>query len=36
VAIPPNAVIGDDIFDEAADLLQLFGSIADIIRALKH
>jgi hypothetical protein len=35
VAIPPNAVISNDIFDEATDLLQLFGSIADIIRQLK-
>jgi hypothetical protein len=37
VAIPPNAIIGDYILDEATDLLQLFGnSIARIIRQLKH
>jgi hypothetical protein len=46
VAIPPNAVIGDDrIFvdedmeannDEISDLLQLFGSEAAIIRELQH
>jgi hypothetical protein len=36
VAFPPNAVIGDDIFRDAADLLQLFGSIAEIIRNLKN
>jgi len=36
VALPPNADVGDYIFDEAADLLQLFGSVAGIIRNLKH
>jgi hypothetical protein len=36
VAIPPNAVIGNDILFHATDLLQLFGSIAEIIRQLKH
>ena len=36
VALPPDAVIGVTIFDEATDLLQLFGSIAEIIEALKH
>jgi hypothetical protein len=36
VAFPPNAVIDNNIFDEATDLLQLFGSIAEIIRELKH
>jgi hypothetical protein len=35
VALPPDAVIGVTIFDEATDLLQLFGSIAEIIRKLK-
>jgi hypothetical protein len=37
VAIPPNAdVIGNSIFHGATDLLQLFGSVARIIRQLKH
>jgi hypothetical protein len=35
VAIPLNAVIGDYIFRDAMDLLQLFGSVAEIIRQLK-
>ena len=36
VAFPPNAVIDNDIFRDATDLLQLFGSAAEIIRQLKH
>jgi hypothetical protein len=36
VAFPPDAVIGKDILGGATDLLQLFGSIAEIIRELKH
>jgi hypothetical protein len=36
VAFPPNAVIGVTIFNEATDLLLLFGSIEEIIRELKH
>jgi hypothetical protein len=36
VAFPSNAVIGVTIFDEATDLLLLFGSEAEIIRMLKH
>ena len=36
VAFPPNADISDDILSEATDLLQLFGSIAEITRELKH
>jgi len=41
VAIPPNAVFGDDIFidedyDAMTDLLQLFGSEAAIISELQH
>ena len=37
VAFPPDAIIGDDnILSEATDLLLLFGSIAEIIRELKH
>jgi hypothetical protein len=41
VAIPPNAVIGEEIFDrqsttEQHDLLLLFGSIAEINHALRH
>jgi len=36
VAFPPDAVIGDDILWEATDLLQLFGSEAEIIRNLKN
>jgi hypothetical protein len=41
VALPPNAILGDDIFidkdyDEMTDLLQLFGSEARIIRELQH
>jgi hypothetical protein len=36
LAIPPNAVIGVDIFDEATDLLLLFRSMAEIIHNLKH
>jgi hypothetical protein len=35
VAFPPNAVIGDDVLNEPTDLLQLFVSIAEIIRQLK-
>jgi hypothetical protein len=35
VAFPPNAVIDNDILSKATDLLQLFGSIAEIIRNLK-
>jgi hypothetical protein len=36
VAIPPNADVGYDIFRDATDLLQLFGSELEIIRQLKH
>ena len=36
IAFPPNADVGDDILGGATDLLQLFGSIAEIIEALKH
>ena len=36
VAFPPNAVVINTILNEATDLLQLFGSIAEIIRQLKH
>jgi hypothetical protein len=41
VAFPPNAVIGIDIFGggsatEQYDLYQLFGSLAEIMRALQH
>jgi hypothetical protein len=36
IAFPPNADVDDYILDEATDLLQLFGSIAEIIRQLKH
>jgi hypothetical protein len=35
VAFPPNANIGINILNNATDLLQLFGSIAEIIRQLK-
>jgi hypothetical protein len=35
IAFPPNVVIGGYILGEATDLLQLFGSIADIMRNLK-
>jgi hypothetical protein len=35
IAFPPDVVIGDDILDEATDLLLLFGSLAEIIRKLK-
>jgi hypothetical protein len=34
--LPPIAVISDYIFRDTTDLLQLFGSIAEIIRQLKH
>jgi hypothetical protein len=36
VAIPPNAILGDDIFIEMTDLRRLFGSEARIIRELQH
>ena len=36
VAFPPDAVIGNNIMDEATDLLQLFGLVADMIRNLKN
>ena len=36
VAFPPNADISDDILNRATDLLLLFGSVADMIRNLKH
>jgi hypothetical protein len=38
LALPPNAVIGNNIFilNAATDLLQLFGSELEIIRELKH
>jgi hypothetical protein len=36
VAFPSNAVLGDDIFFEATDLLLLFGSLLEIISELKH
>ena len=36
VAFPPNAVIDINILKKATDLLQLFGSIAEIIHNLKH
>jgi hypothetical protein len=42
VAFPPNAVVGDDIFNsgqstaEQYDLYQLFGSQAQIIIELQH
>jgi hypothetical protein len=41
VAFPPNADIGDNVFiregsDTLTDLLQLFGSEAEIIRELQH
>jgi hypothetical protein len=37
VAFPPNAVIGDYyILNGTMDLLQLFGSIAEMIRKLQH
>jgi hypothetical protein len=41
VAFPPDAVFGDEIFiiegsDTLTDLLQLFGSIAEIISELQH
>jgi hypothetical protein len=36
LALPPNAVIDNNTFDELTDLLQLFGSVAEIIRELKH
>jgi hypothetical protein len=35
VTFPPNAVIEDEILDEATDLLLLFRSITEIIRNLK-
>jgi hypothetical protein len=36
LAFPPDAVIGDDVLNEPpTDLLQLFGSIAEIIQQLK-
>jgi hypothetical protein len=36
VAFSPDAVIGNNILNEATDLLQLFGSVAEIIRNLKN
>jgi hypothetical protein len=36
VAFPPNAVFDDNIFIEANDLWQLFGSIEEIISKLQH
>jgi hypothetical protein len=36
VAFPPNAVFGDNILDEATDLLLLFSSIAEIIREMQN
>ena len=36
LAIPPNAVLGDNIFIEMTDLQRLFGSEARIIRELRH
>jgi len=36
VAIPPNAILGDNIFIEMTDLQRLFGSEARIIRELQH
>ena len=36
VAIPPNAILGDDIFIEMTDLRRLFGSEARIISELQH
>ena len=36
VALPPNAVIGNYILDEATDLLLLFNSQAECIRELQH
>jgi hypothetical protein len=36
VAFPPDADVEDDNFRDAMDLLQLFGSIAEIIRNLKN
>jgi hypothetical protein len=36
VALPPNAIIGYNTLNEATDLLLLFGSVAEIIRELKH
>jgi hypothetical protein len=36
VAFPPDAVISDDILNRATDLRQLFRSVADMIRNLKH
>jgi hypothetical protein len=36
VAIPPNAILGDDIFIEMTYLQRLFGSEARIIRELQH
>jgi hypothetical protein len=35
IAFPPDVVIGDIILNAATDLLQLFGSIAEIIRNLE-
>jgi hypothetical protein len=35
IAFPPNVDVGDDILIHATDLLQLFGSIAEILRNLK-
>jgi hypothetical protein len=36
VAFPPDAVINNNIFNEATDLLQLCGSITEIISELKY
>jgi hypothetical protein len=36
VAIPPNAVIGNNILGGSTDLLQLFGSVAEIKRNVKN
>jgi hypothetical protein len=36
LAFPPDADVGNNIFNEVTDLLQLFRSVAEIIEALKH
>jgi hypothetical protein len=36
LALPPNAVIGNNILNGTTDLLLLFGSVAEIIRELQH
>jgi hypothetical protein len=36
IAFPPDADVNNHIFHGATDLLQLFGSVARIIRQLKH